>query len=96
MYRVRLTDDHDKHRYRDVQPANRSVFTVTGLQSSTSYSAAVMAYSRLGDSAYSQPARVKTAGQLLEQRDGWLQTEPGLVEMKLTSLKLVKKLVNKF
>ena len=63
MYRVRLTDGQSRHQYRDVQPANVSLFTVTGLQASTAYRAAVMAYSRLGDSAYSQPVRLSTTGQ---------------------------------
>ena len=71
MFRVRLTEGQDRHQYRDVQPANVSVFTVTGLQASTAYSAAVMAYSRLGDSGYSQPTRLKTTGQCGDYRDRW-------------------------
>ena len=64
MYRVRLTEaGQDRHQYRDVQPANTRMFTVTGLQASTDYMATVMAYSRLGDSAYTQPVRLRTAGQ---------------------------------
>ncbi|XP_043190544.1 nephrin-like isoform X2 [Amphibalanus amphitrite] len=61
MYRVRLTEGSDRHQYRDVQPLNTTIFTVTGLQASTAYMASVMAYSRLGDSAYSQPVRLQTA-----------------------------------
>ncbi|XP_037082277.1 nephrin-like isoform X2 [Pollicipes pollicipes] len=65
MYRIRYSEANggDEFHYKDVQPANISVFTVAGLQPSSQYSVSVMAYNKLGDSGFSRDEiRLKTSG----------------------------------
>lgn len=65
MYRVRYAEKSaGQFQYRDVQPVNSTVFTVTGLLPSTKYTVAVMAYNQLGESGYQRrELELKTTGE---------------------------------